>query len=313
MSTDTQHIQRATLEQLTKVDASDNIYKLDLWLKTAPQGYLVNTRYGKYEDHPVEENPLLFEEGDLRDQQLMTLAQFVVGERAALFSAAGCIPREPDHAARGFLSTQTADEGRHVEVFSQRLFDLGVKREQFEDFLDSWTNPHIKQFSACLDDLVKNGDYVAAIVGNNIILEGLAFSVFEFSRGMSKFSDPVGEQVLCGVIADERRHVGFGENHLAKLTQRYPESKAKVEKAQKELTGFMFASFKSMLKMFGKSMERTIGEYREVLGDFEPYPGIKLSQASANDLMDAMWNKMEGEFKARLHRIGVDYQEPYAS
>ncbi len=309
----TETIQRATQEQLTKVDTSDNIYKVDLWLKSAPQGYLQKTRYGKYEDWPIEENPLLFQEGDLRDQQLMMLAHFVVGERAALFSAAGCIPREPDHAARGFLSTQTADEGRHVEVFSQRLFDLGVGKDQFESFLDSWTNPHLKNFCLALDDLVKNGDYVAAIVGNNIILEGLAFSVFEFSRGMSKFSDPVGEQVLCGVIADERRHVGFGENHLAKLIARYPESRGKVQAAQKELTGFMFASFKSMLKTFGRTMERTIGEYKEVLGDFEPYPGIRLSQAKADTLMDAMWNKMEGEFKARLHRLGVEYQEPYAS
>lgn len=304
-------VQRASHEQLTKVDASDNIYKVDLWLKTAPQGYLIKTRYGKYEDRPIEENPLLFEEGDLRDQQLMTLAHFVVGERAALLSAAGCIPREPDHAARAFLSTQTADEGRHVEVFSQRLFDLGVTREQFEDFLDSWTNPYLKKFCLALEDLVKNGDYVAAIVCNNIILEGLAFSVFEFSRGISQFMDPVGEQVLCGVIADERRHVGFGENHLAKLVARYPESKRKIESAQKELSGFMMASFKSMLSKFGSVMNRTIGEYKEVLGDFEPYPGIKLGRSDSEDLMGAMWSKMEREFKDRLTRIGVDYQEPY--
>lgn len=305
-------VQRATREQLTSVDASDNIYRVDLWIKTAPQGYLMNTRYGKYEDQPVRENPMLFEEGDLRDQQLMMLAHFVLGERAALMSAAGCIPREPDHAARAFLSTQTADEGRHVEVFTQRLFDLGVPREQFEDFIDSWSNPYLKQFCLALEDLVKNGDYVAAIVANNIILEGLAFSVFEFSRAMSQFTDPVGEQVLCGVIADERRHVGFGENHLAKLVMRYPESKKKIELAQRELTGYMFQSFQSMLKLFGKVMDRTIGEYSEVLGDFEPYPGIKLARSSAQELMDAMWSKMEAEFKARLGRIGVEYQEPVA-
>ena len=308
-----EQVQRATQEQLTKVDASDNIYKIDLWLKSAPQGYLERTRYGKYEDDPVEENPMLFEDGDLRDQQLMMLAHFVVGERAALISAAGCIPREPDHAARAFLSTQTADEGRHVEVFSQRLFDLGVKKEQFEDFLDSWTNPYLKQFCLALEDLVKNGDYVAAIVCNNIILEGLAFSVFEFSRGTSQFMDPVGQQVLCGVIADERRHVGFGENHLAKLVARFPESKIKIESAQRELSGLMMNSFKSMLKQFGKVMDRTMGEYREVLGGFEPYPGIKLGQSSAENLMDAMWNKMEREFMDRMTRIGVQYQEPRPS
>lgn len=306
-------IQRATQEQLTQIDASDNIYKVDEWLKTVPQGYLEKTRYGKYEDEPIGENPLLFEAGDLRDQQLMMLAHFVYGERAALFSAAGCIPREPDHDARAFLSTQSADEGRHVEVFTRRLYDLGVQKDQLEDFLDSWTNPHLKEFTHALHDLVVDGDYVAAIVCNNIILEGLAFSVFEFSRAMAQFTDPVGHQVLCGVIADERRHVGFGENHLSKLVARYPKSKVKIQSAQRELSGLMMSSFKSMLGEYGHVMDRTMGDFKEVLGDFEPYPGLKLAGSSSSELMDAMWHKMEGEFKDRLGRIGVEYQEPVSA
>jgi hypothetical protein len=59
--------------------------------------------------------------------------QLVAGERCALAASAGPIGCAPDEPSKRFLATQTLDEARHVEIFSQRLYDLGVKKEELED------------------------------------------------------------------------------------------------------------------------------------------------------------------------------------
>jgi hypothetical protein len=63
----------------------------------------------------------------MREQAISLTVQPVAGERCALAASAGLIGCAPDEPSKRFLATQTLDEARHVEIFSQRLFDLGVK------------------------------------------------------------------------------------------------------------------------------------------------------------------------------------------
>jgi hypothetical protein len=64
---------------------------------------------------------------------------------------------------------------------------------------------------------VDKKDFVAGVVGQNIVLEGLAFSVFEMQYAVNKTINPKFAHTLAGTIADERRHVGFGENRSGSL------------------------------------------------------------------------------------------------
>ncbi|MGH7290280.1 MAG: ferritin-like domain-containing protein, partial [Myxococcota bacterium] len=100
-------------------------YSIQSWLESCPQAYLEGTEYGhapgEAEPAAILENPLL------RADAVRGTVQLVVGERCALAASSGLINAAPDEASKRFLATQTLDEARHVEIFTQRLFDLGVK------------------------------------------------------------------------------------------------------------------------------------------------------------------------------------------
>ena len=106
-------------------------YDIQYWLESCPQAYLMDTEYGH--EAGEKEPEVLVGDPVLREQALRTTVQLVLGERCALAASSGLINAAPDEASKRFLATQTLDEARHVEVFTQRLFDLGVKKGELED------------------------------------------------------------------------------------------------------------------------------------------------------------------------------------
>src|SRR3990172_1196773 len=159
-------------------------YSIQNWLESCPQGYLENTEYGhqcgEHEPEALLGNPVLQEES------IRTTVQLVVGERCALAASAGLINATPDEASKRFLATQTLDEARHVEIFTQRLYDLGVPRNGLEDAIQRYANPNLVRFAEILLEKVDKKDFVAGVVGQNIVLEGMAFTVFELLYAMNK-------------------------------------------------------------------------------------------------------------------------------
>jgi hypothetical protein len=69
---------------------------------------------------------------------------------------------------------------------------------------------------------------VAGVVGQNIVLEGMAFSVFEMLHAGLAGLNPKFAHTLSGTIADERRHVGFSKNRIGSLIQDHPERKPEI-------------------------------------------------------------------------------------
>ncbi len=90
---------------------------------------------------------------------------------------------------------------------------------------------------------VDKKDFVAGVVGQNIVLEGMAFSVFEMMHAMNQEMNPKFAHTLSGTIADERRHVGFGENRIGSLIKEHPERRPEIERMQKEMSYYMLATF----------------------------------------------------------------------
>jgi hypothetical protein len=216
-------------------------YSIQNWLESCPQGYLVGTVYGHGPDE--QEVALLADNPVLREDAIRTTVQLVVGERCALAASSGLINAAPDEASKRFLATQTLDEARHVEIFTQRLYDLGVKKPDLESTLDRYANPNLKKFAGILLEKVDRKDFVAGVVGQNVVLEGMAFSVFEMMYAMNKDVNPKFGHTLSGTIADERRHVGFGENRIGSLIREHPEKKPAIERMQKDMSYFMLATF----------------------------------------------------------------------
>jgi hypothetical protein len=172
----------------------------------------------------------------LREQALRTTVQLVLGERCALAASSGLINAAPDEASKRFLATQTLDEARHVEIFTHRIFELVLEHTELEDVLRSHANPHLVKFAETLLEVVDRKDFVAGVVGQNLILEGMAFHVFEMMHAANVQANAKFAHTLSGTIADERRHVGFGENRIGALIREHPERKKDVERLQREMS-----------------------------------------------------------------------------
>jgi 1,2-phenylacetyl-CoA epoxidase catalytic subunit len=284
-------------------------YSIQRWLEMCPQGYLEETVYGH---QPLEHEPEeLLADDELRAAAIAVTVQLVAGERCALAASSGLINAAPDDASKTFLATQTLDEARHVEIFTRRLVDLGVKKEDVNATVADLANPNLVKFAEVLLEKVADGDFIAGVVGQNIVLEGMAFSVFELLLASSAATNPKFAQTLTGTIADERRHVGFGENRIGSLIREHPERKDEVERMQGEMTYHMLATFADVFGGASESMERARQlASRQGAEDGSSWHGADLATSSADELEAVLASTVLHEFKTRLGRIGLEYRSP---
>ena len=166
----------------------------------------------------------------------------------------------PIHNARIFMATQVVDEARHLEVFLNRLAELGVADTDAE--IARRATPSIVDFKARLLALVDVGDWEAAVLAQNVILETMEFTVF---RHHAQTADPVTRQVLTGVIADERRHLGFGENDLGRRLLGHDETRERLAGTRAELDGLVLASFDATFDALGRPKDERPDLGREYL------------------------------------------------
>ncbi len=286
-------------------------YSIQRWLEACPQGYLEDTVYGHEAD--LKEPEELLDNEVLRESSIAITVQLVAGERCALAASSGLVNAAPDFASKRFLATQTLDEARHVEIFTQRLYDLGVKKEDLESTINTYANPNLVKFAEVLLEKVSNGDFVAGVVGQNIVLEGMAFTVFELLQASSVGVNPKFAQTLAGTIADERRHVGFGENRIGSLIKEHPEKRAEIEKMQGEMSYYMLATFADVFGGAGESMDegrKLAAEHGLEAPEDSSWHGANLATATPDEMEAVLADTALGEFKTRLGRIGLEYQSP---
>jgi len=286
-------------------------YSIQRWLEMCPQGYLEDTVYGHAEGLAEPEDVMGDE--DIRAASIALTVQLIAGERAALAASSGLVNAAPDDASKMFLATQTLDEARHVEIFTKRLMDLGVKKEDVNSTVADLANPNLVKFAEVLLEKVSNGDFIAGVVGQNIVLEGMAFSVFELLEATSKDLNPKFAQTLSGTIADERRHVGFGENRIGSLIREHPERKDDIERMQSEMTYHMLATFADVFSGSSDTMEKSrqiAAEHGELDNADMTWHGTNLATAPTEDIEAVLADTVLGEFKTRLGRIGLEYRSP---
>jgi hypothetical protein len=76
----------------------------------------------------------------------------------------------------------------------------------------------------------------------------MEFTVFEAHAGQT---DAVTREVLEGVIKDERRHLGFGENDLGRRLASAPHVRARLNEVKKELDPLVLGAFEEALEDIG--------------------------------------------------------------
>ncbi|MEO6025944.1 MAG: long-chain fatty aldehyde decarbonylase [Candidatus Binatia bacterium] len=280
-------------------------YSIQNWLESCPQGYLDGTVFGH---GPGEQEIAILQTNEvLHEEAIRTTVQLVVGERCALAASSGLINSAPDEASKRFLATQTLDEARHVEIFTHRLYDLGVRKDDLESTIKEYANENLVKFAGVLLEKVDRKDFVAGVVGQNIVFEGMAFSVFEMMFAMNQDVNPKFAHTLAGTIADERRHVGFGENRIGSLIKENPDRRHDVEKMQKDMSYFMLATFADAFRNNASVAElERLGQERA----HARFHGSDLGVLDPEEMEYLLATTVLKEFKTRLARIGIEYQTP---
>ncbi len=230
--------------ELLEDDFLSEVHSFDFWFQ-AVEGYLLDTEHGR--DAALAEEPM---EEIERENLISTLCNYCVGETAALEASSGMIAYAPNRSIKIFLSTQVVDEGRHLEVFLHRLRELGVADPDNE--ILQRANPALLKFKEQLLEYVDSRDWEAAVFAQNIILESLEFTVFGTH---AETADPITRQVLLGVIKDERRHMGFGENDLGRRLALTPHLRPRLKNIKRQLDMLVMETFAGTLRETGASAE----------------------------------------------------------
>jgi 1,2-phenylacetyl-CoA epoxidase catalytic subunit len=218
----------------------EEVHSFEFWFQ-AVEGYLSGSPYGHRPQ--VSEAPL--SESD-RDALITTLCNYCIGETAALEGASGMIGFAPNRPQQIFLATQAVDEARHLEVLHHRLLELGVKDPELEIQLRA--NRSLQAFRKRLLELVDAKDWEAALFAQNVILECMEFTAFQTH---AQNADPITREVLEGIVKDERRHMGFGENDLGRRLAAAPHVRARLSEIRKELDTLVLDTFEESLDVLG--------------------------------------------------------------
>ncbi len=222
--------------QLNEDDFKSTVQSFEFWFE-AVEGYLHGRPFGV---SPLTKEIALSDRR--RDGLITTLCNYCVGEAAALEASSGMIRFAPDRLAQVFLATQAVDEARHLEVFLNRLSQLGVPNVDVE--IESRANRSLLKFKDRLLEFVDAQDWEAAVFAQNVILECLESTVF---RHHAATADPVTAEILAGVISDERRHFGFGENDLGRRLQAAPHVHARLAKIKRDLDTLVLDTFSEVM------------------------------------------------------------------
>jgi 1,2-phenylacetyl-CoA epoxidase catalytic subunit len=219
---------------------SEHVHSFEFWFG-AVQGYLDGRPYGHHEGlaEPARSEAE-------RDRLLTVLCQYGLGETLALEGASGLIRVAPNRPSKVFLATQTVDEARHLEVLTHRLSELGVADPEAE--IERRASPELRRFRERLLGFVDSGDWEAALFAQNVVLESAEFAVFQRH---ARSTDPITREVLLGIIKDERRHLGFGENELGRRLAGAPRLRERLRGVRAELDPLVLASFGRTLDALG--------------------------------------------------------------
>ena len=216
------------------------VHSFEFWFQSV-EGYLVKHPYGVDPNSPIPE----LEESE-KDALIATLSTYCVGEVAALDGASGMIGFAPNRQAKIFLATQVVDEARHLEVMLHRLAELGVTDAESE--FEVRANRNLLAFRTRLGDFVEAKDWEASVLAQNVILESMEFAAF---HSHMQTADPRTAEMLAGVLKDERRHMGFGENDLGRHLAQAPHARTRLQEIKKELDALVLATFEDSQRALG--------------------------------------------------------------
>jgi ribonucleoside-diphosphate reductase beta chain len=173
-----------------------------------------------------------------RYARMYGLSSFFIGEQRVTSELGPMMRAAPSEDMRIFLSTQIADEARHVAFFDRFYSEVGVLEAEGLDERLVETSEHLNpEFGVLFDEMLKRrvdrlavepedvGTLVEAVTIYHMVVEGmlaLTGQHFIISYNEEQGVLPGFVEGFNNVARDEHRHVAFGARFLRDMVRRDP-------------------------------------------------------------------------------------------
>jgi hypothetical protein len=283
-------------------------FGIQQWLESCAQGYLAGTKDGRPEGAPASRE--LLENDLLREESIRYTVQLLVAERCALAASAGLVNAAPWESCKRYLATQVFDEGRHVEIFTQRLHELGVKPGELESTILELAHPDLLGLIDIVLEKVRGGDVLAGLVGQGVVLDEITSVTYEMLETSVAVLDPAFSHAIGGMLRDEHRHTDVAEKILRELLTLHPEKKLELAKLQRELTGLIVRTFEDAFREnpMPAEVRRVAATSRRDLD--VRWAGIDLLAGDSAELERALLRTASERLRKRFERIGMESYSP---
>src|SRR5215208_8524255 len=188
---------------------------------------------------------------DERFQRMYGLSSFFVGEQRVEAELGPMMRAMPDEDIRIFLSTQIADEARHVAFFDRFYAEVGVLESDSLEARLQETSSHLnREFGELFDEMLRSRvdrlaaepedleTLVEAVTLYHMVIEGmLALTgqhfIMDYNERMGTL--PAFVQGFTLVARDEHRHVAFGARFLRDMARRDPRFVTAIQRTLTEV------------------------------------------------------------------------------
>jgi 1,2-phenylacetyl-CoA epoxidase catalytic subunit len=279
-------------------------YDIQHWLERSPWKLLNNTQYG-IKDLDQAIRPELVEDPLLNQVIKMDMATFLIAEKHSMVNTAKMMVMAPDEESQIFLSTQVLDETRHFEVFSKRLADYGVSHEGRDKLMKRFTTPALQKFFDLIEEQMDKNHFIAGLVAQNLILEGMAYPIYRYEMKYWSVMDPGLSQIIRGAFADEVHHTSFGEEFLRQQIKSDQQCKNMIQKLVKQFHGLMTEVFETVIKKYISLYQAAANNHKELIGGIEIFPGRLMVNISEADQVTILLQEIQREFLQREALIGL--------
>ncbi|MBS1868125.1 MAG: ribonucleotide-diphosphate reductase subunit beta [Actinobacteria bacterium] len=217
---------------------------------------------------------------DERYARMYGLSSFFVGEQRVTAELGPMMRAAPSEDMRIFLSTQIADEARHVAFFDRFYSEVGVLHADGLDERLAETSEHLNpEFGVLFDELLKRRvdrlavepedleALVEAVTIYHMVIEGmlaLTGQHFIIDYNEREGTLPAFVEGFTNVARDEHRHVAFGARFLRELAREDPRHVTAIQRALGEVAPIAEAVLKpkwapddDAVELFGVTIAET--------------------------------------------------------
>jgi ribonucleoside-diphosphate reductase beta chain len=186
-----------------------------------------------------------------REQRMFGLSAFFTGEQRVTDELGPIMRACPREEQRIFLSTQVADEARHVQFFNRFFAEVGVLdgtddvgdrlratarhlTESFGRLFDEMLHERVDRLAAEPED---REALVEAVTLYHMIIEGalaLTGQHFIIDYNTRQGTLPAFVEGFSNVARDEHRHIAFGVRFLSEMAATDPRYRAAIQRAMAE-------------------------------------------------------------------------------